>query len=108
MKYKLTANTKTIGNTTLYQIQALKDFGLVKAGELGGWVEKESNLSQEGGAWVFDNARVSDTAQVSGNALVSGNAWVFGDAQVFGDARVSGSAQVFGDAQVSGNAQVEH
>lgn len=53
--------SKTIGSTTLYQIEALKDFSDVKSGDLGGWIEKESNLSQEGNCWV------------SGNAMVYGN-----------------------------------
>ena len=73
MKYKFTNNKKTINGTTLYQIQALKDFGDVKNGDLGGWIEAENNLSHEGNAWVFGNARVS------------GNAWVFDDAVVSGD-----------------------
>ena len=47
MKYKLTKNKKTIGEITLYQIEALKDFSDIKKGDLGGWIEKESNLSQQ-------------------------------------------------------------
>jgi hypothetical protein len=46
----------------LFRIKALVSFGDVSAGELGGFVEKEENLSNNGNAWV------------SGNALVSGNA----------------------------------
>lgn len=34
----------------------------VKAGDLGGWVEKEDNLSQSGNAWVSGNAEVSGNA----------------------------------------------
>ena len=40
----------------------------VKAGDLGGWVEKEDNLSQSGNAWVSGNAEVSGNACVSGDA----------------------------------------
>lgn len=58
----------------------------VKAGDLGGWVEKEDNLSQSGNAWVSGNAQVSGSAKVSGNAWVSGDACVSGSAQVSGDA----------------------
>ena len=106
MKYELTDNTKTVNGVKLYQIQALKDFGNVKAGDLGGWIEKEKNLSQEGDCWVYDNAQVFGNAQVSDNARVSDNAWVYDNAQVFGDAEVSdiwcgGGAKVFGDAEVS-------
>ena len=56
---------------TLYRIKATTDFGYVKKGELGGYIEKEENLSHFGDAWVSDNARVSDDAWVSGNARVS-------------------------------------
>ena len=112
MKYKLTKNKKTIGDVTVYQIEALKDFLNVKKGDLGGWIEKESNLSQQGDCWVscrarvYDNAIVSDNAWVFGNAQVSGCAWVSGNARVFGNARVSGNVMVYGDAWVSGNARV--
>lgn len=60
----------------LYRIQALKDFKGVKSGDTGGYIENESNLSQSGNAWVYDNARVYGNAQVSDDARVSGNAWV--------------------------------
>jgi predicted acyltransferase (DUF342 family) len=106
MKYKLTNNTKKINGITLYQIQSLKDFADVKNGDLGGWIETEDNLSQEGNAWVYGNALVSDNAWVSGNAQVFGNALVSGDARVSGNAQVFGNALVSGDARVSGNALV--
>jgi len=130
VKYELTEEKRIVGDIALYRIRALKDFGDVKAGDLGGWIGSERNLSQNGdawvsgnaqvfgNAWVSENARVSGDAQVCGKARVFGNAWVFGDAWVFGNtwvfgnawvsgnARVCGNAQVFGDARVCGNAQV--
>jgi hypothetical protein len=106
MKYELTTNTKTVNGITLHQIRALKDFGKVKAGDLGGWIEKEENLSQYANAWVSGSAWVFGSARVFGDAQVFGDAWVFGKARVFGDARVSDNAQVSGDAWVSDNAQV--
>ena len=96
----------------LFRVRALVAFGRVKAGERGGYVEKEENLSQTGNAWVSGNARVCDNARVSGDAWVCGNAWVSGNARVFdnarvyGDARVYGKAQVYGDARVYGKARV--
>ena len=91
---------------TLYRIEATKDitkFG-VKFGDLGGYIEKEENLS--GDAWVSGEARVYGDAEVYGNARVSGNAEVYGDAEVYGNARASGNARVYGDAEVYGNAEV--
>ena len=112
-KFELTTEfiTNAFGKK-LFRIKALVEFGDVKAGELGGYVEKEGNVSQAGNAWVYGNARVSGDARVSGNAWVygnarvSGNARVYGDARVYGNAEVSGNAEVYGDARVCGNAWV--
>ena len=100
-KFELTTEfiTNAFGKK-LFRIKALVEFGDVKAGELGGYVEKEGNVSQDGNAWIFGNAKVF------GNARISGNAWVSDDAKVFGDARISGNAWASGDAWVSGNAKV--
>lgn len=75
-KYRLTEETKEWCGRTLHRIEALKDFGDVKAGDKGGWIAKEENLSHQGDAWVYGEARVSDSACVSGSARVSGSAWV--------------------------------
>ena len=66
----------------LYRIRALKDFHNVKKGTVGGYIESEQNLSQEGNAWVSGDAWVYGNAWVSGNARVSGNAWVSDNARV--------------------------
>lgn len=68
-KFELTSEFITnIFGTKLFRIKALIEFGNVKAGELGGFVEKEENLSQDGNAWVYDNARVYGDACVCGDA----------------------------------------
>lgn len=71
MKYHFTNEQKIVDGVIFRRIQ--RD----DTGELGGWLEKESNLAQDGKAWVFGEARVS------------GKAWVFGEAQVFGEAWVT-------------------
>ena len=93
-KYSLTKNKKVWCGKTLFQIKAEVNFGNVSKGDLGGYIEKESNLSQDGNAWVSGNAQVSGDARVSGDAWVSGNARVSGNAWVSGDAWVSGNAWV--------------
>ena len=91
-KFELTADRIEEKGVTLHRIKALIDFGDVKAGELGGYVEKETNLSQYGDAWVyrhaqvFGNAWVRDNACVCGNGIVYGNAWMCSNAQVSSDA----------------------
>ena len=61
-KYELTEEAKNINGVTLHRIRALRDIPSagVKSGDLGGWIEKESNLSKYGDAWVCDNAKVMD------------------------------------------------
>ena len=80
-KFELTSETKiNIFGKKLFRIKALISFGDVKAGETGGWVEKEENVNQSGNAWVYGDAKVFGNAMVFGDAKVSGDAWVFGDA----------------------------
>ena len=119
-KYKLTEETINVNGKTLYRIKSLKDFGNVKKGDKGGFVEKEENLSQRGDCWVYDNAKVYNNAKVFdyadiygnaeifGNAIVSGNARVYGNAKVYHYAMVYDDAEVCDNAIISGNAEVYH
>ena len=77
MKYEM------IPENGMFRIKALQDFGNIKKGDLGGLIEKEINLSQEGDCWVSRNAKVF------GNAVLHGNAKVFGTAEVFGNAIIT-------------------
>ena len=105
-KYKLTDETINLNGATLYRIEALKDFGEIKKGDKGGFIESENNLAHEGNAWVSDNARVYGDACVFDNAQVYGNAFVSGYAQVYGYAWVSDNARVYGDANVCDDSSV--
>ena len=91
-KLILTDETIEMFGVTLHRIKAVRSFGNVKEGDLGGFVEKEDNISEDFEAWVYGNA------EVWGNAKVSGNAEVSGDAKVWGNAKVSGNAKVWGNA----------
>ena len=121
-KYEFTDETKTRTvkgkEHKLHRIRALKDFNNVKKGDLGGFIEKEENLSHEGDCWVYgeaevfgnaqvrEDARIYDRAEVYGEAQVYGNAGITDDAQVYGDACVGAEAQVYGNAKVYGYASV--
>ena len=100
-KYELVPDQQIVAaGTTLYRIRALKDFGKVKAGNLGGFVGSERNLSQDGNCWVADEAQVYDEAVVSDDALI------YGRGRVYGHARVSDRGQVLGNGQVFENGWV--
>ncbi len=109
-KYELTDETKLKiakgKEHKLYRIKALRDFGDVKEGDLGGFVEKESNLSQEGTCWVYGEAEVFGDAEVGEIARIYDNAKVYGNAWVYGTAVVSDNAQVYGDACIGTEAKV--
>lgn len=120
----------------LYRIIALKDFHcndkFVKEGEIGGYLQYESNLSQEDNSWIGENGKVfgdailedsyvAGDARVFGkvtlkNTNVKGKAWVYDSATLEGS-YISGNASVFGNchlvstfvfnaAQVTGFAKV--
>ena len=46
-KYELTEETLYWEGATLHRIKALRNFRNIKAGDLGGWIEKELNVSEE-------------------------------------------------------------
>jgi hypothetical protein len=100
-KYKLTDETLVVDGHTLYRIKALKTFSNVKVGDLGGWIEKEDNLSQYEKCWVYGNACVYSNAQVSCDARMYGNAVCCDNAQAYDRAVVSGDAIISGRTRVS-------
>jgi len=102
-KYEFTGETQEVGNTTLHRIRALRDFDDVKAGDVGGWIESESNLSHDGNCWLSDNAVASGNARLADNARADGDACLCGNARASGNARISGAAWLFGNAVLSDN-----
>lgn len=57
-KYELTEECREFSWRKLYRIKSLIDFDSIKEGDLGGWIEKEDNLSQNGASWVYGNAEI--------------------------------------------------
>ena len=105
-KYILTEETKEVGGHILHKIQAVRDFGDVQKGDLGGWIESEKNLSHDGDCWISSNGKVFDNGEVSGNGRIFGNSWVYGNGRVFGDGEVSGNGRIFGNAKIGFNAYI--
>lgn len=55
----------------LHRIRALRDVREdVHAGDLGGFVQSEENLSQEGQCWIAGNAVAAEEAYVYGDAIL--------------------------------------
>lgn len=79
----------------------------IDAGDLGGYVENEQNLSHDGMCWIGENAIVCEDARVYGNARVNRNAFVYGDARIYGNVRVTASAIVFGNGTIQDMARID-
>lgn len=119
-KYEFTGETLQHEGHTLHRIRAVDDLPgddmydipPVKKGELGGWIEKEENLSHRGFCWVggeakvWGNAQIHDNAQVRGHAEVSQGVIVENTAIIDDKAKISGNAQIFGYSYVGDEAKV--
>lgn len=111
--FEFTGETLLHNKVTLNRIRAVVDIpeADVKKGDIGGWIEKEENLS--GNAWVYDNSKVYGNAIVYDNVEIAGDSEVRDAAKVYGDACVRNKsvvkdyAMVFGDAVVANKSEVK-
>lgn len=85
-KYELTNETIIVHGHTLHRIRALRDFNDVKAGELGGFIEKEKNLSHEGNCWIYDDSMAFEQSKIYDNAQIKTGSEIYGNAKVYGNA----------------------
>lgn len=116
-KYEFTGNTKVVPQPTILddysitirEIRAIRDLAThgVRAGDVGGWIENEENLSHEGDCWVGKDAYVYDRSEVVGDALVvcskiSGGAHIGGNAYVQDSQILGKNSSIVDDAYVRG------
>lgn len=74
IKYKvLRTDSITIDGIMCYRVVACKDFGDVKAGDLGGYIADTAIMSQRGLCWVYDGSVLGGGSHLFGDAKVSGN-----------------------------------
>ena len=112
----------------LHRIKAVRSFGDVNEGEIGGYIEKEDNLSHDGNCWVYGtstklmsggkvcgNAKIIDNATVCVNAIILGNAdslvisdnaFITDHVYIKGNVRISGNAKIYNYAEISDNADI--
>lgn len=111
-KYELTDKTINYDGHILHRIKALRDFGDVKAGDLGGYIESYSNLSHSGECWVYNQAKVYSHASVRNDAelhncaeakdyaIIEDKASLWDKAIVYDYACVVGNSVVSDDAKI--------
>jgi len=113
-KYELTNEKMTtpfLGKSyQVSQVRALKDFETatgvkVRKGALGGWVESEKNLSQEGDCWidtvlaVLGDASIRDSvylvnSTIADESMLSGQIYVE-SSSITGNSKISGKQSFF-------------
>lgn len=115
VKYRYTDETIDVNGHTLHRIEAVRNFGNIKKGELGGFVESHHNLCNEGTCWIYNNAMVYGRSYVIGNSRVSDNAsvscmegslYIYQNAHIRENAKIRGCVYIHNNACVYGNSEV--
>lgn len=106
-KYEFTNFSIMYKGHRLHQIRALRDFGNIKKGDVGGHIEGEGNLSHKGDCWVYDNAYVYEDAQICGNAQIGDYAKIYGHSLVLDNTCICGKAIVRDYATISDGAIIQ-
>lgn len=120
IKYNILQDTMTeINGCTASRIVATRDFGNVKAGDVGGYVSSHESLSHKGlcwvhddaaileGAWVCDNAQIRDRAIIKGDATVCDGAEVC-DVVIVDGAWIGNDTVLCGNGMVTGDMEIRH
>lgn len=90
-------------NPKLHRIRALTDVGTdVHKGDLGGFVETEDNLDQEGFAWIGKDAIACEDSYIGGDAILADSAVARDSAYVGNNAVIADHAVVQDNAIVCG------
>ena len=107
MKYQ-TINQKRYlpDGRCLSRIVAKRDFGNIKKGTLGGFIEDTHNLSQTGNCWIGEKAMVYGFARISKDAIVRGQAVVKDRVIVTDNAVVEGNTLLDQHVFVGGHAYI--
>lgn len=109
----------TLNGHTLYRIKLLRQIFSIPSGVLGGFIESENNLSQEGDCWVaeeaavYGNAKVMDNAWVGGSARIHGNSIIrenclIAESPIIINSEIKGNSTVRGDAVIKDSSLHNH
>lgn len=111
-KFNLTEESKIVDGVEVFRIQAAQTFSDVTTGDLGGFVERTNNLSDDGDCWIYDDAVALNTsivyegATLRNKAIACGNTRIYGTAVVKDHARIGGDGRVYDAGTVGGVARV--
>lgn len=103
-KYEIDKTLSKINDqgVTLYRVRKISNDPNSK-GEIGGWVETENNLSQQGKCWIYDEVEVSGEAKIKEDACIFQNVKIRDKVEVKGKAVIKGDVEIYENASISGN-----
>lgn len=96
-KYRLTDEKIEYKGRVLYRIQALRNFGDIKAGDLGGFVQSEYNLSHSGDCWIYNNAKAMDNSEVLHNSEM------YDYSEMYDNAKMYDSSEMYDNSSMHDN-----
>lgn len=101
-------NELTSSKLKLYRIRALIDIPSisVKKGDLGGWVENEENLDQNGACWISRRSIVCGGAKIKGNTRIMGEILIKGNIVIDGESYVDVPMKWFGCKIIGNNINI--
>lgn len=111
-KFELTDKIIIFQDKKLHRIRALMDFGDVKKGDFGGFVEFERNLSNNHSSWIYDDAKavggsyVGDSAKLRHQSLARDFARITWHSELQGNSMAGDCVEVRGNAVVGGSSVV--
>lgn len=85
---------------TLHRIKALRDFNDVRKGDIGGYVEKEKNLSHYGDCWIYDDAKAMDNSRVYDNSAM------YDDSEMYDNSIMCNNSKMYDNSEMHGNTEM--
>ena len=105
-KYKILMDKKNTiewEGHILYRIKALRNFGDVKKGDIGGFVESEYNLSHEGNCWIYNNAKAMDNSRIYDNSKMYNNSKMYGHSEMHDNSEMYEDSVMYNDSRIYDN-----
>ncbi len=110
MKYRIIiSDIKIIRGKTLYRIHSLKDFGDVKKGDFGGYIDSYKTLSQTNNSWFGPDVCVYDSF-ISENSTISGNVIIF-NSKIINNSVIKSNNEIYDstifNTTINGNCKID-
>jgi len=113
-KYEFTGEVKKVSvydcdriyGVDVRQVRAIRDFGTVHTGDIGGWISSEYNLSHTGTCWIGPNIAITENGMVLHDAICRGDGVISGRSLICENAVIDSENFQIHDCHLSGHSQI--